>query len=146
MKNKKFLIIGDSNCMPRYNGNSKDELGPEKIYIYKLKKKLPDHTVEQVIWGGITTEQLIDYSISYYKRWTPNLILVHSGINDVKNQFISPKSSNTLYKLFSLFKVDKKSYKKNILYNPNLIKYHYEPKVNLKKFKAVIKKIKNTFK
>tara|TARA_B110001450_G_C17657064_1_gene495724 strand:+ start:2269 stop:2943 length:675 start_codon:yes stop_codon:yes gene_type:complete len=143
---KKLLIIGDSNCMPRYHKKSKINSGFDETYVNKLKKKLLNYSIEQVIWGGITTPQLTDYAISYFEKWKPDLIIIHSGVNDVKNQLLSNSFSNILYKFCSFFKVSKKTYKQNILYNNNLIKYHYTPKVDFKKFSSQIYRIKLFFK
>ena len=141
----KVLFIGDSNCLPRIV-SKKILVDLEDTYNFKLKKKLNKHIIEQVVWGGITTIQLTNFALSYYHKWNPNIIIIHSGINDVKNQFISNDLSNNLVRLLSFFKIPKKKFKENILYNPNLIKYHYHPKVEIKNFKKQIKKIKSSFK
>ena len=101
-KVKKVLIIGDSNCLPRII-SKKISVNLEDTYIFKLKKKLKSDKVEQVVWGGLTTTQLSNFAISYYQKWKPDFIIIHSGINDVKNQFISNNSLKILYKFFSLF-------------------------------------------
>ena len=36
----KILIIGDSNCLPKYSNSKHDRLPIESIYTYKLKKRL----------------------------------------------------------------------------------------------------------
>jgi len=144
-KVKKVLIIGDSNCLPRII-SKKISVNLEDTYIFKLKKKLKSDKVEQVVWGGLTTTQLSNFAISYYQKWKPDFIIIHSGINDVKNQFISNNSLKILYKFFSLFKISKKKFKDYFLYNPNLIKYHSNPKVEISLFKEQIFKIKSCFK
>ncbi len=146
MPNKviKVLIIGDSNCLPRIV-SEKILVDLEDTYNFRLKNKLKDFSVEQVIWGGITTIQLTNFAISYFQKWKPNIIIIHSGINDVKNQFISNDLSNNLFKILSFFKVSKNKYKEKILYNPSLIKYHNRPKVEIKNFREQILKIKSSF-
>lgn len=140
----KILIIGDSNCLPHYNLSNKS-INLEDIYIFKLQEKLNKHTIEKVIWGGITTKQLTNFAISYYEKWQPDIVIIHSGINDVKKQFISNSLSNYFFKIFSLFNISKKEYKKDILYNKNLIKFKNVPKVKIKNFKEQILRIKESF-
>ena len=145
-KVKKVLIVGDSNCLPRYTLNKKETLNNEDLYNFKLKKKLTKYNIEQVVWGGITTVQLTNFAILYFEKWVPDLLIIHSGINDVKNQFISNSLSNKLYRLLSFFKISKKTYKESILYNSNLIKHHHHPKLDIDNFNKQIFKIKSSFK
>lgn len=140
----KILIIGDSNCLPHYNVPNKS-IDLEDIYTFKLQKKLNNHIIEKVIWGGITTMQLTNFAISYYEKWQPDIVIIHSGINDVKKQFISNSLSHYIFKIFSLFNLSKKKYKDNVLYNPNLINFRSVPKVTTKNFKEQILKIKASF-
>ena len=37
-KSYKILIIGDSNCLPKYSNSKQDSLPIENIYTHKLKK------------------------------------------------------------------------------------------------------------
>ena len=39
-KSYKILIIGDSNCLPKYSNSKQDSLPIENIYTHKLKKGL----------------------------------------------------------------------------------------------------------
>ncbi len=145
-KKKKILIIGDSNCLPKYSSKKKDLVKNEDLYLYKLKKKLRHHNVQQVIWGGITSIQLTDFAISYYEKWKPNTLIIHSGVNDVKNQFISNNFSTRIFKLLSFFKISKNTYKEKFLYNSNLLKFHHQPKLDINKFKRQVIKIRSSFK
>ena len=95
--------------------------------------------------GGITTKQLTNFAISYYEKWQPDIIIIHSGINDVKKQFISNNLSHYVFKIFSLFNISKKKYKNDILYNSNLIKYRGVSKEEIKNFKEQILLIKSSF-
>ena len=142
----KILIIGDSNCLPRFSKSKKDRLPIESIYIFMLKKKLKNFLFSEVIWGGITTSMLINYSISYYKRWKPDYIIVHSGVNDVKTQLFSEKTNHRISKMFKIFNYDKKKFKSNVIYNPNYLKYKNTNKVSSVKFISDAKKLKKNFK
>ena len=140
----KILIIGDSNCLPHYDLPNKS-INLEDIYTFKLQKKLNKHIIEKVIWGGITTIQLTNFAISYYEKWQPDIVIIHSGINDVKKQFISNSLSHYVLKFLSLFNISKKKYKNDILYNQNLINFRSVPKVKAKDFKEQILRIKDSF-
>ena len=52
-KIKKILIIGDSNCMPKYSKSKKDTLAVQNIYTFLLKKKYKNYLFSEVIWGGV---------------------------------------------------------------------------------------------
>ncbi len=126
----KILIIGDSNCLPKYSNSKKEKLPLESIYTFKLKKKLKNFLFSEVIWGGITTSMLINYSIGYYKRWKPDYIIVHSGVNDAKTQLFSEKTNRRIFKMFKIFNYDQKKFKSNIIYNPSYLKYKNTNKVS----------------
>lgn len=143
-ENLKILLIGDSNCLPKF-GLPNNNIDIEDIYTFKLQEKLNKHKIEKVIWGGITTKQLTNFAISYYEKWQPDIVIIHSGINDVKKQFISNNLSYYVFKIFSLFNISKKKYKNDILYNPNLIKYRGVSKEEIKNFKDQILRIKSSF-
>ena len=140
----KILIIGDSNCLPHYDLPNK-RIDLEDIYTFKLQEKLNKHIIEKVIWGGITTMQLTNFAILYYEKWQPDIVIIHSGINDVKKQFISNSFSHYVFKFFSLFNISKKKYKNEMLYNKNLINFRSVPKVKIKDFKEQILRIKASF-
>ena len=142
----KILIIGDSNCIPRFSKTKKDILPLENMYIYMLKEKLKNFLFSEVIWGGITTSMLINYSIGYYKQWKPDYIIVHSGVNDVKTQLFSEKTNQRIFKVFKIFNYNKKKFKSNLIYNPKYLKYKNTKKVNLIKFITDAKKLKKNFK
>ena len=84
MFRKKILIIGDSNCLPKYNFDKKNQIILENTYLYRLKKKFHKFDFEQVTIGGITTLELINHAISYYGSWRPDVLIMHTGINDIK--------------------------------------------------------------
>tara|TARA_B100000575_G_scaffold135999_1_gene108412 strand:+ start:260 stop:928 length:669 start_codon:yes stop_codon:yes gene_type:complete len=142
----KILIIGDSNCIPRFSKTKEDMLPIEKTYIFMLKKKLKNFLFSEVIWGGITTSMLINYSISYYKHWKPDYIIVHSGVNDVKTQLFSEKTNQRIFKMFKIFNYNQRKFKDNVIYNPNYLKFKNTNKVSSIKFIADAKKLKQNFK
>jgi len=142
---KKILIIGDSNCLPRYNTVKKDIIKIEDIYIYQLKKKFRNFHFEQVTLGGITTPQLINHVVPYYVDWEPNIILMHTGINDTKSQLVRGKILNLIYRFTKFLNVSKKNLKSKILYNPSFLKYTSRSKTNIEIFEKNIDKIKLLF-
>ena len=101
-KIKKILIIGDSNCLPRYNADTKNVIALEDTYIFNLKNKLKNCHFEQVTLGGISTSELINHAIPYYLHWKPDILLLHTGINDTKSQFIKGRILNFFIK-YSIF-------------------------------------------
>ena len=142
---KKILFIGDSNCLPRYNTIKKDIIKIEDLYIYQLKKKFQNFHFEQITLGGITTPQLINYVVPYYVDWEPDIILMHTGINDTKSQLASGKVLNLIYKSTKLFNISKKNLKSKILYNPSYLKYSSRSKTDIETFEKSIDKIKLLF-
>jgi len=51
----KILLIGDSNCLPKY-GLANNSIGIEDIYTFKLQEKLNQHIIEKVLWGGASLQ------------------------------------------------------------------------------------------
>lgn len=117
----KVLIIGDSNCMPRLSKSKKENLPPEKIYTHMLRNKYKDFLFKEVVWGGVKTSMLIDYSVNYYKRWQPDFIIVHTGVNDIKTQLLSEKTSYKIFKITNFLKLDKKKLRKKFCIIPNIL-------------------------
>jgi len=144
-KIKKILIIGDSNCMPKYSKSKKESLVVENIYTYLLKKKYKKHLFSEVVWGGVKTSMLINYSISYYKKWKPDFIIVHSGVNDVKTQLFSEKTNQKIFKISKILNLNNKKIKKNIFYNPKYLKYSGTNKASSFELLQQAKKIKKNF-
>ena len=142
----KILIIGDSNCLPRFSKSKNERLPLEDTYIFMLKKKLKNFVFSEVIWGGITTSMLINYSISYYKQWKPDYIIVHSGVNDVKTQLFSEKTNQRIFKMLKIFNYNQRKFKTNVIYNPSYLKFKNTSKVSATKFFSDAKKLKNNFK
>ena len=144
-KTKKILIIGDSNCLPRYNADNQNIIELEDIYISNLKSRLKDYHFEQVTLGGITTSELINHAIPYYVSWKPDILLLHTGINDTKSQLTKGILLRLLNKIFSLLNFSKKDFKSKILYNPFFLKYLSQSKTDLNLFEKNVNKIKLLF-
>ena len=145
-KLKRILIIGDSNCIPLYLKKKNQNVSFNEIYISKLKKKFPGAYYSEVIWGGITTSMLINYSINYYKNWQPEIIIVHSGVNDVKTQLFSDNTNQKIFKLLKIFNIKQKDLKSKLFYNPKFVRYSDKSKVKLSELIFEINKLKNNFK
>jgi hypothetical protein len=144
-KTKKILIIGDSNFLPRYNADIQNIIELEDIYISNLKRRLKDYHFEQVTLGGITTTELINHAIPYYVSWKPDILLLHTGINDTKSQLTKGILLRILNKIFSLLNFTKKDFKSKILYNPSFLKYLSQSKTDLDLLKKNVNKIKLLF-
>lgn len=145
MHNKKLLIIGDSNCLPRYNAADNAIITVEDTYVFHLQKKLKNFDIQTMIIGGITTPELLNYSIPYYTNWKPNFIIVHSGINDTKSQLIKNNKSQLIYRILSKFNINKKKIKEKFIYNKNLIRFKSTPKVSIEDLRQQVIKFKNLF-
>ena len=145
MLNKKLLIIGDSNCLPRYSGFQKDIIRVDDTYVYKLQKKLENYDIQTMIIGGITTAELLNFTIPYYNAWKPDFVIVQSGINDIKSQFIKNSRANLVYRILSKFNISKKIIKEKIIYNKHLVRMSPKPKVELEDLERQVVKFKNLF-
>ena len=146
MFRKKILIIGDSNCLPKYNFDKKNQIILENTYLYRLKKKFHKFDFEQVTIGGITTLELINHAISYYGSWRPDVLIMHTGINDIKTQLVRGLKLKFLSFTLKFLNFTKKKFKSNILYNSLLLRYFSVPKVDLNSFEKTVNKIKIRFK
>lgn len=144
-KTKKILIIGDSNCLPRYNADNENIIELEDTYISNLKNRLKNCHFEQVTLGGITTSELINHAIPYYVSWKPDILLLHTGINDTKSQLTKGLLLRLLNKVFSLLNFSKKDFKSKILYNPFFLKYFSQTKTDISLFETNVNKIKLLF-
>jgi lysophospholipase L1-like esterase len=144
-KNKKILIIGDSNCLPRYNMTNSNVIKLEETYIYKLKTKFKDYHFEQITLGGILTSELINHAIPYFVSWKPDILLMHTGINDTKSQVKKGIFLKIIEKIFLFLKFSKKDFKSKFLYNPSILKYSSESKTDLNSFEKNINKLKILF-
>ena len=145
MHNKKLLLIGDSNCLPRYNAPDNDIITVEDTYVFHLQKKLKNFDIQVMKIGGITTPELLNYSIPYFTNWKPDFIIVHSGINDTKSQLIKNNKSQLIYRILSKFNINKKKIKEKFIYNKNLIRFKSTPKVSMEDLRQQVIKFKSLF-
>jgi lysophospholipase L1-like esterase len=146
MKNaRKILFIGDSNSLPRIE--NKNFIRLEDTYVYKVKSFLrkKNFDIEQVIWGGLKTSQLINFAVNYFAAWKPDYLVVHTGINDVKTQLLNASKSNKIMKILETLNIKKTFFKNKILYNNKLLKYHSISKSSVASFLEIIKKLKSSF-
>ena len=139
--NKKILILGDSNLLPRYHGNQNDTVHIEDNYVYLLKQKLNNYHIECFTIGGVTTPELFNFSIPYFTEWKPDYVIIQSGINDAKSQFVSDKTSYYLYRLLSFFGLNKSIIKEKLIYNNKLIKIKSTPKISIVNFENKLRKL-----
>ena len=144
-KIKKILIIGDSNCLPRYNFDNENTIQLEETYIFHLKNKLKDYHFEQLTLGGISTSELINHAIPYYVNWKPDILLLHTGINDTKSQFVKGLLLRIVTKVSLLFNFSKREIKSKILYNPFFLKFYSQSKTDINLFERNLNKIKLLF-
>lgn len=144
-KIKKILIIGDSNCLPRYNFDNENTIQLEETYIFHLKNKLKDYHFEQLTLGGISTSELINHAIPYYVNWKPDILLLHTGINDTKSQFVKGLLLRIVTKVSLLFNFSKREIKSKILYNPFFLKFYSQSKTDINLFERNLNKMKLLF-
>lgn len=137
---KKILILTDSNGNPRDYPIS-DSVSLEETYPYLLRKRYPDDIFYQLSFGNITTEELTSQATSYLKSWEPDIILVHSGINDCRPEAFTDFEKESMKKMPSLVS---RALKKN-LNNPKLIKFRQVERVTESSFGKTVKKFKMLF-
>ena len=136
----KFLIITDSISNPR-SFPASDVTQLEETYTYILREKFLGSTFWQLSYGNVATEQLCSQAISYLNHWEPDVIIVHSGLNDCRPEAFS-EFQKTIINRFSgpLFR-----YIKKFMFNPMLIKYRQVYRISEKSFRKTLKKLKLIF-
>ena len=90
----KILIIGDSNCIPRFSKSKKGMLPLEKTYIFMLKKRLKNFKKSKIIWIGIHSNRNINKerpntfsSVSIFNEKLKKLFNENFIDNDFENFF-----------------------------------------------------------
>ena len=79
----KILILAESASNPR--SFPVDEIVHlEDTYPYQLRGEYKDAIFWQLSFGNITTEELCSQAIAYLIHWNPDIIIVHSGLNDCR--------------------------------------------------------------
>ncbi len=134
----KFLILTDSVGNPR-SFPLEDATELEETYPYILRKEFPDSTFWQLSFGNLTTEQLVSQAISYLNHWEPDIIIIHSGINDCRPEAFS-EFQKTVIQRFSGQRVFGRI--KKYVYHPSLIKRRQLYRVTENKFRKTLNKVK----
>lgn len=97
----RVLMLTDSNGNPR--GFPDSELFyPEETYAAQLREHYKDIFFWQLSIGDITTVQLINHLISYLSHWSPDIIIVQSGINDCVPEAYSLEKFQRALKKFKM--------------------------------------------
>jgi lysophospholipase L1-like esterase len=136
----KIIILTESAGNPRsFPIEDKTEL--EDTYPYLLKNKYNEAVFWQLSFGNITTEELISQACGYLTHWNPDLIIVHSGMNDCR-----PEAFTDFQKyIISNFSGRLFTYLKKFINNPKLINYRKVYRVSPKRFSKSMKKLKMIF-
>lgn len=137
---KKVLILTDSAGAARgFPVSEVVEL--EETYPYLLREEYKQAVFYQLTFGNIVTEQLISQAIGYNARWNPDVIIVHSGMNDCRPESFTEFEKtimNTLTgRLFGLIK--------KYVYHPALIKHRQVYRTKPENFRKTLKKLKMVF-
>jgi hypothetical protein len=113
----------------------------EETYPYILREKYNDAIFWQLSFGNITTEQLCSQAFSYLRDWEPDIIIVHSGLNDCRPEAFTDLQKTIITDLTGVFF----SFIKKHLYNPRLIKFRNLYRVSPKRFRKTLNKFKMIF-
>lgn len=136
----KVLILTDSVGNPRsFPESEKTEL--EETYPYILRDRFKDAVFWQLSYGNLSTEELFSQAIGYLSHWKPDVIIVHSGINDARPEAFGELAKQIVAKFSGpLFRKIKKH-----VYNPKWIKRRALHRVSPSSFKKSAKKFKMIF-
>tara|TARA_X000000950_G_C13892444_1_gene651418 strand:- start:1791 stop:2459 length:669 start_codon:yes stop_codon:yes gene_type:complete len=137
---KKILILTDSIANPR-PATVSDETHLEETYPFMLRKQFKDALFYQLSFGNITTEEIVNQAIGYLSHWKPDLIIVHSGINDCRPEAFTESQKDFFLRLTGFFS----RFINKHLYNPKLIKWRQLARVSKYRFKKTLKKFKLIF-
>ena len=80
--NKSILLIGDSQPLPRYVGNTCTNYF--ETFLYKLKKKYKNYDFLEVVIGGGKLSQLLGQVSPYYGGAKPNLVIIFGPNHDAR--------------------------------------------------------------
>lgn len=139
----KILILADSASNPRsFPDPEKTTL--EETYPYLLREEFSDSTFWQLSFGNITSEELCSQAIGYLSHWKPNIIIVHSGVNDCRPEPLT-QFQNRLLNIFTLGLMYRIKFLRNIIYSPYVIKNMSKSRVSVKSFKKTLKRLKLVF-
>jgi len=139
----KILILADSASNPRSFPDS-EKTFLEETYPYILRKEFIDSTFWQLSFGNITSEELCSQAIGYLSDWDPDIIIVHSGVNDCRPEPMT-KSQSTFFKFLTLGLIYRVSFLRDFIYSPYIIKKMGKSRVVDKSFKKTLKRLKLVF-
>ena len=90
-----FLILTESAGNPR-SFPSSEVTQLEETYPYLIRALYKESNFWQLSYGNITTEQLCGQVISYLNHLNPDIIIVHSGLNDCRPEAFTEFQKNTV--------------------------------------------------
>ena len=135
----KILILTDSTANARSFPIS-EKVNLEETYPYLIRDRLRDSIFYQISFGNIETEKLCSQAISYLTHWKPDIIIVHSGLNDCRPEAFSEFQKMIILKLSRFFPSLKK-----YLYDFRIIRKRQLFRVSKISFKKTIKKFLAVF-
>lgn len=136
----KFLILAESGANPRSFPIS-EVTQLEETYPYLIRNEFKDSTFWQLSFGNISTEQLLSQAIAYLSHWTPDIIIVHSGLNDCRPEAFTEFQKTVINKLSGPFFGKIKKY----VFHPALIKRRQVYRISKRSFRKTAKKFKLIF-
>lgn len=138
----KILLISDSTSNPRSSSiHDNEKYLIDETYFYKLKNDFKDAIIHQITFGSLSTKKLLVEAQNYFIKWEPDIIIVHSGINDCKPSAISEINKDKLINKFGYLM----KYIKPIIYHPKLIKFFNITSATKNEFKKHLKIFKSLF-
>ncbi len=136
----KFLILTESAGNPR-SFPERDVTQLEETYPYLIRQEFKESTFWQLSYGNITTEQLCSQATSYLNHWEPDVIIMHTGLNDCRPEAFTELQKTIINKLpVRLFGRLKK-----YLYHPSLIKLRQVTRVTKPSFQKTLTKFRLIF-
>ena len=136
----KIMILTESAGNPRSHPKA-DKTTLEETYPYILRTKFPNSLFWQLSYGNVTTEDLVNQATGYLEDWCPDVIIVHSGINDCRPQAFTVFELNVINKFTGPFF----RFLRKHLYSPKLIKWRNKNRVTKSSFKKTLLTLKISF-
>lgn len=139
----KIIILTDSTGCPRVSPKS-EIIDLEETYPYLFKKNFVGAKFWQLSIGNQTSQLLINQARGYLLNWKPDFIILGTGINDVRLEAFTEKTTNKF--LFSGKLSILNRFINKFFYMPFLIKFLKKERVSEQEFVKSINSLKNTFK
>lgn len=136
----KFLILTESAGNPR-SFPAADVTELEETYPYLLRAQFNGSTFWQLSYGNVITEQLCGQAIGYLNHWEPDVIIMHSGLNDCRPEAFSEFQKTVINKFSGRFF----RYIKKYVFHPKLIKHRQKYRVSKRSFRKTLRKFKIIF-